>query len=156
LRGELELLELDGQPPGREVFGALEEAFSCLERIEAAALQATLRVVLADDDQRLAELTAGRLRRLGFDVEVAGDLDSAVDGLRSGDRLVVDYGLITDAALSELAEVLPKSGMIVISGSVSDAARERALALGALAYLVKPVEISELARLLRTQPAEPR
>jgi CheY-like chemotaxis protein len=154
LRGEVELLELDGRPPGREVFGALEEAFECLHRVEAAALGGSLRVVIADDDPRLAELTAARLRRLGFEVDVAGDLASAVDFLRGEDRLIVDYGLLISAGSSVPANVIGRSGMIVISGAVSDAAREKARELGAVAYLVKPVEIAELARLLRTPVAE--
>jgi CheY-like chemotaxis protein len=154
LRGELELLELDGQPPSRPVFEALDEVFAWLERLERLAMGPAIEVVVADDDVRLAELTAERLRRLGFDVSTVNDLSSALDQVGTGAHLVVDYGLIAEVS-GPVLERVRLSRMIVVSGAVSEAARERALSLGALAYLVKPVEMTELARLLRT-PAEGR
>ena len=153
LRSELDLLELDGRPPGREVFAAVDEAFDWLDRIEAASFETPVRVLVADDDERLAELTATRLQRFGFTVESAGELAGALDRLRPGDRLVVDYGMIASGAQAEVAAVLRECRAIVVSGAVSDAAREHALAMGAVAYLVKPVEMAELARLLRTPAA---
>ena len=101
----------------------------------------------------MAELTATRLQRFGFTVESAGELAGALDRLRPGDRLVVDYGMIASGAQAEVAAVLRECRAIVVSGAVSDAAREHALAMGAVAYLVKPVEMAELARLLRTPAA---
>jgi CheY-like chemotaxis protein len=156
LRGELELLELDNRPPGREVFVALDEAFEWLGRVEAASLGPSVRVVLADDDARLSELTASRLRRLGFHVEAVADLASALEKIRAGDRLVVDYGLISDAAALDVERIAAEGRMIVVSGSVAEVDRNRALALGAAAYLVKPVEMTELAQLLRAPAAEQR
>jgi DNA-binding response OmpR family regulator len=156
LRGELELLELDGRAPGREVFTALDEAFDWLGRVEAASLGTSVRVVLADDDARLSELTASRLRRLGFEVEAVADLASAVERIRVGDRFVVDYGLISDAVAPDVERIAAEGRMIVVSGSVAEADRNRALALGAAAYLVKPVEMTELAQLLRAQVEERR
>jgi CheY-like chemotaxis protein len=153
LRGELELLELDGRPPGRDVFIAVDEAFDWLSRAEVAALGAPVRVLLADDDGRLAELTATRLRRFGFDVQAVAELSSVVSRLRDGDRVVVDYGLIADAPRSEVERIAGAGRMVVVSGSVAEADRIRALEMGAVAYLVKPVEIEDLARLLRA-PAE--
>jgi CheY-like chemotaxis protein len=156
LRGELELLEMDGQPPGRDVFVALDEAFDWLATVEAASLGAPVRVVLADDDARLSELTATRLRRLGFEVDVVADLPRARERIRAGDRLVVDYGLIAEAVDADLERLAAIGRMIVVSGSVAEADRNRARALGAVAYLVKPVEMSELAQLLRAPAGERR
>jgi CheY-like chemotaxis protein len=156
LRGELELLELDGRPPGREVFVAVDEAFDWLVRIEAATVGTSVRVVLADDDARLSELMASRLRRLGFEVEAVADLATALERIRAGDRLVVDYGLIADAPGPELERIAAEGRMVVVSGSVAEADRNRARALGAVAYLVKPVEMVELAQLLTAPVGERR
>jgi len=111
---------------------------------------------VVDDDERLGELTAARLRRLGFAVESVADLESASVRVGAGDRLVVDYGVIADAPAAEVARLIEACRTIVVSGAVSDAARSRALALGAVAYLVKPVEMDELAHLLRAPAAGPQ
>jgi ActR/RegA family two-component response regulator len=152
LRAELELAELDAVPPGPETFAALEEALSRVGEIESLTLAGACRVHVLDDDARLAELTATRLRRRGFEVLAGEDIEAMRLQLRPGDRLVVDFGLLTDATESVVRDVLAATRAVVISGSVRQATRERALEMGAAAYLVKPVEIDALVALLRQLP----
>src|SRR5437868_6687851 len=91
LKAELELAELDKLPPGPDAVAALDDAFQLLTALELALLPVTGRVFVLDDDARLAELFANRLRRRGFAVEVGTDLEAVVAQVQSGDRLVVDY-----------------------------------------------------------------
>ena len=155
LRGELELLELDGRAPGAEAFAALENALACLDRVEAEVLIVPGRVWVLDDDQRLAELTATRLARVGFSVSCAADVVSVLPQIGPNDRLVLDYGLLPDPLDAEVASMIRSVGTVVVSGSASPTSRSRALVAGALAYLLKPVDLGELATLLRL-PAEGR
>jgi CheY-like chemotaxis protein len=152
LRGELELAELDQRPPGSATFAALEQALAQLSEVESLALALPARVYVLDDDPRLAELTANRLRRHGFDVLLGSELHTVVSSVGPGDRLVVDYGLLGERHDSAVESILARSRAIVVSGSASHASRERALAMGAVAYLVKPVEFEVLVALLRGEP----
>src|SRR5438270_4120138 len=125
LRAELELAELDKVPPGPAAFGALDDAFQQLTALELGMLPASGRVFVLDDDGRLAELFANRLRRRGFTVVSGTDLDAVVGQLQSGDRLVLDYGLIERLDDSQLARTIATTGAIVMSGAVGDVPRRR-------------------------------
>jgi CheY-like chemotaxis protein len=156
LRGELDLAELDGRAPSEAAFSALGDALQILSAIEAIALGNPVRVVVVDDDERLAELTARRLRGRGLLAESTADLDASLEAARSGARLVVDYGVLANQEGAHVEAALSTSGAIVVSGSVSEADRRRALAMGAAAFMVKPVEIDALVELLRREPEAKR
>src|SRR5665213_2654112 len=67
LKAELELSQVDGTvPPVDRLLSDLEEAFAHLGLVEDA-IQAPFRVLVVDDDGRLAEITARGLRRLGYE-----------------------------------------------------------------------------------------
>src|SRR5437588_12544272 len=70
-QAEAELLGLDGAPASRTL-DAIADALTQLSTLEDALLHPidklgrTLRVVVIDDDARLAEITATRLQRRGI------------------------------------------------------------------------------------------
>src|SRR5437868_577669 len=67
VRAELEVADGDRAAPPVEVLLAdLREALELLGDVESAAL-GVVRVLVVDDDERLGELTARGLRRLGYD-----------------------------------------------------------------------------------------
>jgi DNA-binding response OmpR family regulator len=102
-----------------------------------------------DDDGRLAEITARGLRRMGFDA----DSSSQVRELHDGEVLVFDLGLFTslDAAAKKSVRAAKP---IVVTGATDAAGRALAASLGASDYLVKPVEIEELAAAIRRRIGE--
>jgi DNA-binding response OmpR family regulator len=113
-----------------------------------------MRVLVAEDEQRLADAVARGLRRQGWAVDVAHDGAAALQRTQ-----VVDYDLVVlDRDLPELhgdevcralvaAEQRPGILMLTASAAVSD--RVAGLELGADDYLPKPFAFAELLARLR-------
>ena len=148
LKGELELAELDGVAPGPETRVALEEALLHLEAAELAALVGGRRVLVADDDERLAVLMARQLRREGFEVSTVSSGADLAAGLAGCACVVLDLSLV-EAGGKDLAAAVRAARPIVVSGAVDAASRARAEELDAFAYLLKPVEAEILAAAVR-------
>ncbi len=144
LKAELELSEADGTtPPIDRLLNDLDEAFALLGTAEEMS-QGVARVLVVDDDGRLAEITARGLRRLGFDA----DSSSKVRELRDGEVLVFDLGLFPglDTAAKKLVGAAKP---VVVTGATDAAGRALAASLDASDYLVKPVDLGELAAAIR-------
>jgi len=143
-RAELELAQADGDPPPvDQLLTDLREALDLLGRVEAATFQ-IVRVLVLDDDERLAELTARGLRRLGYEAESA----SRMRELRPREVVVLDLGLSALLGAHELT-VLRAARPIVVTGATDPASRALAEDLGASDYLVKPVELEDLAAAIK-------
>ena len=139
-RAELELARSDSDSvPVDRLLGDLQEALDLLGRVEAAAF-AIVSVLVVDDDERLAELTARGLRRMGFEADSAPRLRA----LRPGEVVVFDLGASASLDASE-RRALKTARPIIVTGSSDPASRAIAEDLDASAYLVKPVELDELA-----------
>jgi CheY-like chemotaxis protein len=140
LKAELELAEADRiTPPIDRLLADVDEAFALLAAAEEAS-QRSARVLVVDDDSRLAEITARGLRRLGFDAASS----SKVRPMRDGEVLVFDLGLFPglDAATKKLVR---GARPIIVTGATDATGRALAASLDASDYLVKPVELDELA-----------
>jgi len=143
-RAELELARTDGDPlPVDRLLGDLREALDLLGRVEAAAFQ-IVAVLVLDDDERLAELTARGLRRLGYEAESA----SRMRALRPREVVVLDLGLSVSLDADQLV-ALRAARPIVVTGAADPASRALADDLGASDYLVKPVELDDLAAAIK-------
>jgi PleD family two-component response regulator len=149
MKAELELSEADGTtPPIDRLLADLEDAFALLGTAEMAN-QSVTRVLVVDDDGRLSEITARGLRRLGFDA----DSSSQIRELREGEVLVFDLSLFPNldpAAKKSVRAAKP----IVVTGATDAAGRALAESLDASDYLVKPVELDELAAAIRRRIEE--
>ena len=145
IKAELELAEADGaSPPVGRLLEDLEEAFSLLSVAEEADEPAT-KVLIVDDDGRLAEITAKGLRRLGFDARASGSLR----GWQSAEILVLDLGVLDALDEAEL-EQIRAARPIIVTGAADRASRALAERVNATDYLVKPVDLKELrAALMR-------
>jgi CheY-like chemotaxis protein len=106
-------------------------------------------VLIVEDEPQLLVLMQLELERAGFRTSVAGDGDAAVRRMRAEqpDVLLLDLILPVHDGWSVLAdlqswEVGPP--VIVTSALGSPQDRQRALAMGAAAYLVKPFEMEGL------------
>ena len=144
MRAELELADSDGDPPPvRRLLGDLREALQLLGELESAAF-AIVPVLVLDDDERLAELTARGLRRLGYEAEAAGRWRA----LRKGEVVIFDLGLSRSLDAAGLA-ALKAARPIVVTGAADPGSRALAENLGASDYLVKPVELEGLAAAIK-------
>jgi CheY-like chemotaxis protein len=149
LKAELELAEIDGAaPPTKRLLDDVREA---LTHLGAAEDVSHLRgsVLVVDDDARLAEITARGLRRLGFDA----DASTSLRGLRAREVLVFDLSLfeVLDAAARQNVRACRP---IVVTGATDAGSRALASSLDASDYLVKPIELEELAAAINRRMAE--
>ena len=149
LKAELDLAEADGAAaPLDRLQGDLNEAFTLLQAVEQAAF-GLVSVLVVDDDMRLGELTARGLRRLGYDA----DWTNALRDLRPSEVVVFDLGLapgLDQAGRAALKAARP----IVVTGATDPRSRALAASLEASDYLVKPVELEDLATAIRRRLAE--
>jgi CheY-like chemotaxis protein len=139
MKAELELAESDGELAlaGRLRDG-LSEALELLGLVESLLFR-VVPVLVLDDDERLGELTARGLRRLGYEAESA----ASVRKLRPGEIVVLDLSLSASLRPDERA-ILIASRPIVVTGAADPASRAMADELGASDYLVKPVDLGGL------------
>ena len=149
LKAELELAEVDGTlPPIDRLLDGLEEAFALLTMVEAAS-HSIVSVLVLDDDARLAEITARGLSRLGYEA----DSGIALRPLRAGEVLVFDMSLLPSLD-AEAREAVRAAKPIVVTGATDSGSRALAASLAASDYLVKPVELEELAAAISRRKAE--
>lgn len=115
-----------------------------------------MRILIIEDNRRLAVLTAEGLAAAGFTVDVAHDLadaSAALDAARF-DALLLDLGLPDGDGLAWLQQMRSRGGqpmppalVLTARGALHD--RVAGLDAGADDYLVKPFEIAEVAARLR-------
>jgi CheY-like chemotaxis protein len=144
LKAELEMAEADATvPPVERLLEDIDEAFGHLSEAEEAE-RPTVRVLVVDDDERLAEITARGLRRLGFEADSSARLPSSFGGVVP----VVDLGILQGAGSEALAAVRA-ARPIVVTGATDRASRAMAESLAATDYLLKPVELDDLAAAIK-------
>lgn len=114
------------------------------------------RILVIEDDYANRLLFADYLTFAGFTVLALPDgltLQSALEEFRP-DALVLDLGLPEPDGYCILESLQTPSGtlwlpVVVVSGYAFLENQERALALGACRYLVKPVRLKELVQTLQ-------
>jgi CheY-like chemotaxis protein len=149
LKAELELAEVDGTaPPAERLLEGLEEAFVLLTSVEKA-LHSRGRVLVIDDDARLAEITARGLKRLGYDAEWSAGWRS----LSRAEVVVFDLGLVEQLDATAVA-ALRAARPIVVTGATDRRSRSLAASVAAFAHLIKPVELEDLASAISRRISE--
>jgi two-component system OmpR family response regulator/two-component system response regulator QseB len=114
-----------------------------------------MRILLAEDDAMLGDGLRAGLRQLGFQVDwvrdgVAAERELASDVYAAG---VLDLGLPMKDGLDVLKALRTRSittPVLVLTARDAIADRVRGLDLGADDYVVKPVDLHELAARLRS------
>ena len=151
LKAELELAEADGTtPPVERLLEDVEEAFALLTQAEDLG-HPRVHVLVIDDDKRLAEVTARGLRRLGYEADSTDEVRAA----KRGEVLVLDLGLV-DGLDGGVLDKVRTARPIIVTGATDRASRARAAGLDASDYLVKPVELEELAAAIERWATEDR
>ncbi len=113
-----------------------------------------MRLLIVEDNERMAALIADGLQRRGFVCDVAHDLaqaDAAM-GSASYDAIILDLGLPDGDGIDWLAsrrkyQQMPPAIIQTARGALED--RVTGLDSGADDYIVKPFEIDELAARIR-------
>src|SRR5262250_95265 len=113
-----------------------------------------MRVLIAEDDDRLARAVAAGLRRRGMTADVALDGGGALDKLavNAYDVVVLDRdlpGVGGDEICRRLAAGRAESRILMLTAARSVADRVEGLGLGADDYLPKPFEFAELVARVR-------
>jgi DNA-binding response OmpR family regulator len=116
-----------------------------------------VKALVADDDKILLHLVSTRLRASGWQVDVAVDaveaVSMAVDG--SPDVIVLDINMPGGTGTEAMSKIKASTKtalipVLVLSGSIDPQDEVRMRALGAAAYLAKPVDVDALhAQLLQ-------
>ena len=142
LKGQVELAELDGHPFADEVTKSIEEAVARVGELETRVLP-TLTVAVVDDDVSVADVVAARLRHRGWRVSTLYQLDA---NSHLPHFVLIDYGLLVSLS-QEVKKSLLHSNFVVMSGANDVHARLDSLRLGALGFVLKPIDYDELDRL---------
>ena len=113
-----------------------------------------MRILLAEDDGLLGDGLRAGLRQLGFQVDWVRDGEAAERELRAQpyEAAVLDLGLPRKDGLDVLAAIRRagiKTPVLVLTARDAVPDRIRGLDLGADDYVVKPVDLHELAARLR-------
>jgi DNA-binding response OmpR family regulator len=113
-----------------------------------------VRILVAEDEQRISAFVEKGLRAAGFSVSIVADGVAALDEARSGqyDLMVLDVGLPGLDGFSLLEAVRREGNSIaVILLTARDSARDvvKGLEIGANDYMVKPFRFDELLARIR-------
>ena len=113
-----------------------------------------MRILLVEDNQRLAGLVSSNLERAGFNVDVMHTITDAEDmvGATTYDAMVLDLGLPDGDGMSLLRRLRGKRDMLpILILTARDGIDDRVEGLnsGADDYLPKPFEHAELVARLR-------
>ncbi len=145
------------QPPMRERARGTEDDLPML-RAATSRPPVRRRLLLVEDNDDLSGLLREILRGWGFEVDLAASASSALAkaAVRPPDVALIDIGL-PDRDGSEVARALrrslpPEVCLIAMSGYGQRQDGARALAAGFDEYLVKPLNMTRLRRLLGEPP----
>jgi DNA-binding response OmpR family regulator len=119
-----------------------------------------MRVLIAEDDDRLARAVAAGLRRRGMTADVALDGSTALDKLAANayEVVVLDRdlpGVHGDEICRRLAAERSASRVLMLTAARSVRDRVEGLGLGADDYLPKPFDFSELVARIQALARRP-
>jgi DNA-binding response OmpR family regulator len=120
-----------------------------------------MRVLIVDDEAELVSALAERLRLRGFEATGATSGDAALARLASApcDVVLLDVKMPVLGGLDVLQRIRqdhPGLPVVLLTGHGSTHDADRGMQLGAADYLMKPVSIEDLVRVLRATGAAER
>lgn len=126
----------------------------------ADATPSRVRALVVEDERALADLVSGYLERDGFEVEIAGDGEEALDRARrlDPDVVVLDLGLpgIDGVEVCRRLRTFSDCYIVMLTARVEEVDKLVALAVGADDYLTKPFSPRELVARVRAMLRRPR
>ncbi len=117
-------------------------------------IEASPRILLVDDEKEFVQTLSERLRTRNIESSVAYDGEQALDMLQSevADVIVLDLrmpGIDGIETLRRIKVQHPRVEVIILTGHGSKREQDIAEELGAFAYLQKPINVNELARVMK-------
>ena len=118
----------------------------------------SLRILIVDDEDELVSALEERLILRGFQAKGVTTGEEALAYLadRQCDVVLLDVkmpGLGGLEVIKRIKEKTPSPQVILLTGHSSVQDAERGMGLGAFDYLMKPIKIDELVRVLRSAGA---
>jgi DNA-binding NtrC family response regulator len=115
---------------------------------------ATIRILLAEDERNLSRILETQLRKKGFNVEVAYDGRAAVELLKNNEFDVALVDLVMPeldgiGVLREAVELDAPPEVVIVTGNGTVETAIAAMKLGAYDYVTKPCRVAELEMLVR-------
>ncbi|WP_300209621.1 response regulator transcription factor [Bradyrhizobium sp.] len=131
--------------------------------LEIQTLVHTMRILLIEDNRRLAQSLTRGLRGEGFDLDAFGNAEEGVNAFSAlhYDAVVLDLGLPDRDGLDVLGDLRKARNevpVLILTARDSVESRVMGLDAGADDYLVKPFAMTELAarmRALLRRPGQP-
>jgi two-component system response regulator RegA len=125
------------------------------------AIPTPVRVLVVDDEVDYATALAARLRRRGFDADIAFSGTDAIARVRAGppDVVLLDLkmpGMDGLATLRALHRIAPRLRIIVLTGHGTVASGIEGMQIGAEDFLLKPVDIDVLCVAIAATAADGR
>jgi two-component system, response regulator RegA len=115
------------------------------------ATPSLLRLLLVDDNEQFRQTLFNAFCRRGWQAEGAANADEAVSLATFGKptHAIVDLNLDGSATagldlIPRLLDIVPEMRVLVLTGYASIATAVRAIHLGAMHYLAKPIEVDEV------------
>ena len=128
-----------------------QESLLSLDKGRITMATDALRILLIEDDELLADITAFRLELLGFDVAIKGSPEDAFDWLKEkqSDVIILDLALGGGEGLDFLNQLsndqqFGSIPVLVFSTSADLSSVQKAFAAGANEYLVTPYDPANL------------
>ena len=116
----------------------------------------TETILLVDDEVSIAKLEGRILSRLGYQVTVKTSSEDALNAFRSDpdmfDLVISDMtmpGMTGDRLSKEILALRPDVPIIICTGFSKKISKEQAESMGIKGFLMKPVLLSDLARMVR-------
>lgn len=118
-----------------------------------------MKILLVDDDQNFLSVTKKRLVKRGYSVLAASSGFEALENLRSQivHVVVLDVkmpGMNGIELLKEIKRQFPLVQVIMLTGVPTVGCASDSLKIGALSYLIKPVDFEELLQKIKEAYAE--
>lgn len=116
----------------------------------------TYKIVVVEDEERILENIARKIEQIGVDFEVVGKAQTGKEALALVDDLLPDV-VFTDIKMPvmgglELIETIqaryPYIKTVIVSGYADFEYAQRAISFGVSGYLLKPVEMEGLRKVL--------
>ncbi len=105
------------------------------------------RILIVEDEKKIAEIVSAYLKKEGFQVSVAGTGQKALSILKNGFDLVILDLKLPDIAGEDICETIRKDSdlpIIMLTAKSDEEDRVKGLGIGADDYVVKPFSTREL------------